>query len=229
MGGRGGRGDPTHSGFRVGAGDTREKLAGGLLFSRRAPRRRTRSGGGPRARARARSRVPRGRARARRRGAKARILAGRAVHARLNLSSLSGERMRPSAIARESEIEGGSADWCHEFSFPRRDSASAGRRRAAPVRGAGAACPRDRERRGSARSRDAGGGRPGASAGPVGVARGRARDGAFSRLERAERSERATGHCFGVPLPGADRSVRDFFPVFPSTRKTTASTRENES
>lgn len=157
MGGRGGRGDPTHSGFRVGAGDTREKLAGGLLFSRRAPRRRTRSGGGPRARARARSRVPRGRARARRRGAKARILAGRAVHARLNLSSLSGERMRPSAIARESEIEGGSADWCHEFSFPRRDSASAGRRRAAPVRGAGAACPRDRERRGSARSRDAGG------------------------------------------------------------------------
>ena len=58
-----------------------------------------------------------------------------------------------------------------------------------------------------------GGGRPGASAGPVGVARGRARDGAFSRLERAERSERATGHCFGVPLPGADRSVRDFFPL----------------
>ena len=110
-----------------------------------------------RARARARSRVPRGRARARRRGARARFLAGRAVHARLNLSSLSGERMRPSAIARESEIEGGSADWCHEFSFPRRDSASAGRRRAAPVRGAGAACPRDRERRGSARSRDAGG------------------------------------------------------------------------
>jgi hypothetical protein len=45
------------------------------------------------------------------------------------------------------------------------------------------------------------------------VARGRARDGAFSRLERAERSERATGHCVGVPLPGADRSVRDFFPL----------------
>lgn len=123
--------------------------------------------------------------------------------------------MRPSAIARESEIEGGSADWCHEFSFPRRDSASAGRRRAAPVRGAGAACPRDRERRGSARSRDAGG--------TTGRERGAGRSGARTRAGRRlfeARTRRTVGEGDRALLWGAAARRGSIGPgFFPTSRQ----------